>query len=106
MKQLNEPERVNLLTEHSKQKAAELLSQQAERKAKQDAEEPVAEVLKSLGYLSSEKVTVTAMKTFLHRNSALMQMPKSATHLKKEEMLTFLRIEFAEKSSTQWVCAE
>ena len=101
-KQLNEPERVHLLREHSKRKADELLSQQAEKKAKKDAEEPVAKVLKSLGYLSSEKVTVAAMKTFLRRNSAVAQMPKSATHPKKEEILAFLRSEFAKKSSEEW----
>ena len=105
-KQLNEPQRVDLLREHSKQKAEELLAKEVKKKAKQDAEEPVAKGLKSLGYLSDlGKLTVASMKAFLRRNSALVQMPKSATHPKKEDLLAFLTVTFSERASTQWVKA-
>ena len=45
------------------------------------------------------------MKMYLHRNSALTQMPKSATR-PNEELLAFLRSECAEKPSEDWLRTE
>lgn len=58
------------------------------KEAKQDAEESVAEVLKSLGYLSDlGKLAIFSTKTFfLCQNSAIVQMLKSVTHSKKGDL--------------------
>ena len=103
-KQLNEATRVGKLRQHYKRKAEELQQQQDKKKAKKEAEEPVAKVLSSKGYLKPGETTVTvsAMKCFLRENSSKLSMPRSNVHAKKADLLAFLGSTFGEQPEADW----
>lgn len=105
-KQLNEPARVGHLRDHFKRKAEELLEQQQKKKAKKDAEDPVAKVLRELRYIGPNgAVTVAVMKAFLRRNAGKLQMPRAATHAKRADQLAYLKAAFAERPEEKWLPA-
>ena len=58
-KQINEPERIAQQRDHFKRKADELLEQQEKKRAKREAENPVAEVLRAYGYVKPGESAVT-----------------------------------------------
>ena len=105
-KQINEPERIALLRDHSKRKADELLEQQERKRAKRQAEDRVA-VLRAYGYVKpgESAVSITAMKTFLWQNVQKVQIPRAATHAKRADYLDFLKALFQKLPSQQWVHA-
>ena len=104
---MNEPERIAQLKDYFKRKADELLEQQEKKRAKREAEDPVAEMLRAYGYVKpgESAATVTAMKAFLRQNVQKVQMPRAATHAKRADYLDFLKALFQKLPSQQWVHA-
>ena len=69
------------------------MEQKEKKRAKREAQDPVAEVLRAYGYvkLDESAVTVTAMKAFLRQNVQKVQMPRAAILAKRADCLDFLK---------------
>ena len=100
-KALNVPERTELLQQHAKRKADELLAAQEKKKKKMDDEEPVAYVFFRLGYIPTRtsNITISTLQSFMRANKLVLK--KESTRPNRARLLAFVKASITE--SRTWV---